>query len=143
MTLQLTGADRAMSMDRDLAARARDLRPAWRAIEQASARHQDRLFDTRGASGGSGAWAPKKSPRGKLLQKTRRLRKGVARPGGERVFLYTKQEVYLWSTRVPYAAFHHNGSGALPARRLIDPSPRDIDEYAEILTHWILDGRAL
>lgn len=142
MSLKTMGVDRTISMDRDLANRARDLRPAWRAIEHASARHQDRLFATRGASGGSGAWKPKKRPGGRLMQRTGRLRKSAARKGGERVFLHSKQEVYLWSSRVPYAVYHQDGRGGLPARRIIDPSTRDIEEYAEIIEQWILEGRA-
>lgn len=139
----VTGLKRTMEQDAAMAERALDLRPAFRSIERASARHQDRLFQTRGASGGSGKWKPRRRPgRGRLLQRSGRLRRGVSRPGGERVFLYNKQEVYLWGTRTPYAAYHHHGTRNLPKRRLIDPSPRDIEEYADIIENWILEGVA-
>lgn len=140
ITLNVTGLREARRDALQVAARAQDLRPAFRKLEVATAKHSKRLFSTRGRSGASGGWAPRKSGRSARLVASGRLRRGVASRGGERVFLASRTEVYLISTRVPYAGLIHYGTGTTPGRPLIDPTTQDLDDWGGIIDDWILEG---
>lgn len=120
----------------------RDLRPLWERFEPVMSEIERRQFDTQG----DGAWPAlsdstlrQKAARGwpaDTLVRTGDLKASLTDPGRA----FTKGAMSAeWSTPVPYAGYHQDGTTKMPQRQVI-PDPiraEDRRKFEREMVRWI------
>ena len=150
--LQIDGVEPVERELDGVAYRALHKRPAFQVVGEQFREHERELFATEGASGRSGRWKSRKKRRGgrgggrggaggKLLDDQGRLKRSLTTPSGEHVFNFNDERINAIGTSVTYAEAHHEGKGSLPARKLIDPTEEQEDEYGVSVGDWIREGK--
>lgn len=120
---------------RDIVARVRDMRPAFRGVGELLA---DSARETIDAGGRPAAWPARKRTRGrtrrsggKLLVDSGRLYRSI------RAALLGRRGVDVGS-RLPYAAAHQFGKRSIPARPFLIVQPADEPEMGGIVERFIV-----
>lgn len=166
--VRLEGDEASLELLEAIADNAEDMRPAFRRIDRTVGPFFKRRFDSAGAHGGDGPWAP-------LSETTRRVRPrsggnkgGLDRPlwdtGATKLSLQTvnddsirvmRKHTYERGTRVPWARFHQSGFESLlwgtrqrgqgvqvPERHVIpDPLPRFlVERWVDVVSDWVMKG---
>ncbi|HYD01049.1 MAG TPA: hypothetical protein VEB22_07465 [Phycisphaerales bacterium] len=114
--------------------------PLWPLVHSEWEAMQYAHFD----SMGRGAWLPQsdataeRRPGGKLLNVTGKLRASTAKGRGH-VRIATPQSLTV-GTRLPYARFHQHGTGRMPARQVIAPSPQFLHRVAGMMLYYVAGG---
>jgi phage gpG-like protein len=120
-----------------------DLRPIWPDVRDKFWEIEKEQFDSEGASGRNGKWKrlskryaiqkeQRYGPGLKIMYATGDLRGALTSQTGDTVYQPTKDEIVI-GTSLPYARFHHVGSGRLPIRKLIDLSDRQRNELMKTI----------
>lgn len=141
------GAQLGAKLD-TLAKQLDDFRPLWDLLEENFYETAGYLFDSEGASGEHGKWAPlspryaaykaAKWPGRKILERTGLLRESLTKRGAAGQFLTQDQGTMIIGTTVKYAAAHQFAKKR-PIRRPIDPSKNDVERWAMIAEMWLGD----
>ena len=119
-----------------LAAKVKDLRPAWEDIRHDFQAREDWVFKREGAVSGWDRWRPlnpvyaawkrKHGFGSKILVKTGRLKRSLVSGSPDTIF-ESKPKSMVVGTRVPYAKYHQLGTSKMPKRepiRLTEPQKR-------------------
>lgn len=118
-----------------------DFRNIWPGVAQEFYATEERQFQSEGASGASGRWAPlsqayarfksKVFPGQPILQQTSSLYESLTSPDAlDSIFRPLPQELQI-GTKVPYFRAHQRGSGRIPARppiSLTEPDKRRLQK---------------
>jgi phage gpG-like protein len=117
------------------------LAAALKAVDQAFRRMERALFASEGSSGGSqwsalspryAKWKKRRYPGRKILQLKGQLRRSLAELGGQhiaRAHYDGTHGLLEVGTSVPYATYHHEGTGRMPKR---DPIQMTAEQKAEL-----------
>jgi phage gpG-like protein len=105
-----------------------DLTPVWDKVEQAFYRIEREQFDSEGAAGRGGKWAPLSRPYAQqkadrygvkpIERASDRLYASLTRKGGDTVLVKSKDEFAI-GTSLPYAKYQQQGTSKMPKRELI------------------------
>lgn len=112
-----------------LAARAEDVRPAWRHTQRLLERQASDTFKTEGTRLGDAwaRWTPRYRRRkpGTVLRLSGSLRTSLVSPRGRYVLRIVGRDSFRYGTKHPLAHLHHTGGrrGGLPARPLVGLPP--------------------
>ena len=97
-------------------------------------------FDSRGAAGASGRWSPlaastlrRKALEGRgfqILERTGSLRAAFTRPGSLYQIIERTDDKIVFRTSHPAAGFHQSGTRRMPQRKVVDPSPAQVEGLA-------------
>lgn len=134
-------AQQMSAMMRGASQAAEDISAAMPAVAARFHVQMARRFAEQGAGGPSGAWTSHPlSPayarwkqthfpgRG-MLELTGALKRSLTSFGEGSVTLYGPSSVYISST-VDYAGYHQAGTGTMPRRPPIEPSDKEVSEWA-------------
>jgi len=125
-----------------LTAQIGDWREVWPKVSDKLAEIEHQLFESAGAAGEHGRWPDLKPSYARAkerkwgqaapLQASGRLRTTLAGQSSEGI---NRHEPLLlrWGTEVPYAVFHQAGTRKMPARRLLDFTEEDRQEFGKTL----------
>lgn len=124
--------DRAFNRVDQTASDMRNFAPGIAGVFYAA---EDRLFQSEGASGASGKWAPLSKPYerfksrnfpGKtIMRREDTLYNSLTDPEAPDAVYRAEREEIVFGTRDPKALAHHRGRGRLPSRPLISLSESD------------------
>lgn len=130
--------------------RVSDLRPAMERVGEAIYAHEREVFATEGAATAGGRWAPlspryaawkaRQAPGRTILQLTGAMMESLIRPGATHSIYRVTDDSIEVGTSDPKVIRHQQGTGRMPARRVIDPPPRVIEGLVQIVERHIEDG---
>lgn len=135
--------------------RALDMRPVFKVVLKMIYQFQKELFDSEGASGGEGKWAPlaestvkkkanRRVPPGqgdpRILHDTRVMRLSLTAPNqlGSRWSL--QKGMITFGTDIPYAQFHYEGTSRMPERRPVSFNEEQRVLVVKEIEHYIMGG---
>lgn len=137
-----------------LGRRAEDPLPALNAVHEHFLKLEEEQFDTEGAAGADGSWAPlapstvaRKAAAGldpRILHATLELRKSLSESSdGNHVYRPTPDGAFMGSA-VPYGVFHQSREPRhrLPRRPPVSLSEEDKVEWIKIVQRWLVSGVA-
>lgn len=130
--------------------RIKDLSGAWPAVAALFREQIKGQFDSEGAYGRSGAWAPLKPgyaawkeshyPGMTKLELTGRLRDSLTEPSSGDAITEGRPESLFIGSSVPYARFHQEGTHFMARRPPINPTDRDVSEWTATIRRYIEAG---
>ena len=122
-----------------------DFSPAFRDVKNAFVRYQREEFKTQGVHGGHAwavlspkylAWKRKHYPGRRILELTGDLRKTLT---SQLQTFITPRRLVMWSAS-EVAAYHQEGAGNLPARKIVAVPQPEKRDWVRILQRFILKG---
>lgn len=129
-----------------LTKRLGDFRPLWGLIEEDFYIAEGALFDSEGATGDDGKWAPlspryaaykaAKWPGRRILEREGYLRDSLTKRGAAGQIRAVSSTEMVLGTSVGYAGAHQFAKGR-PVRKPIDPSKADFDRWVLIAETWL------
>jgi len=148
MKIGLTGQDALNAAITALGGSLRDFRPVWPKVSLIFDRMERDQFVGQGV-GPAGVWAPLrpayakwkavKFPGKPILFATGDLVRSLTSPfDSNAIFDMTPESLERGST-IPYAVFHQQGTGRMPARPVIDPNDKDKEEMLGVIQEHFRD----
>lgn len=124
------------------AMRAGNAMPAYEAMHRYAMDIERELFETEGASGEHGSWAPHKDERRsadsqKILQSSRALFESITEPDDPNHRFIVTPMGWAMGTSLNYSEFIQTGTKWMPARRLFDFTWPQRQGFVEIMHNWI------
>lgn len=123
------------------AARARDMRPAWKQIRSRFVDYETSWFDSEGdghwpaLSKDYAEWKARHFPGRKMLVRSGDMRESVLKPDID----VTEPSYAVFGTADPVAGYHQKGAGRLPVRRVIDIDEQERREWVRVVQRYLLE----
>lgn len=128
-----------------------DLSPAFDQMAEEFYDWEEQAFDSAGASAGAGwrplspryaSWKAKNYPGRGVLERELNLRRSLTGPSGPRAVHSIGSRRMEIGTEVPYAVFHQEGTGRMPARPVIRLTEANKMRWTRILHRHLVKSAA-
>lgn len=138
--VEVFGDKQIMKTMNDWAFRAGNAEPAYEAMHEYAMEIEKELFESGGASGEHGEWAPhadeRRSPN-EVLRNSLDLMKSLTDKNDENHRFVVSPVGWAMGTALPYAEKVQTGTKHMPARRIFDFTWAQRDGFVEIMSEWI------
>lgn len=150
ISIEAFGVTKSKKRFRAYTARGRDLMPINLKIANDMTRVAENQFRTGGRYGGT-AWpalaqstVERKARAGQhpdILRRTDALYRSLTNPQDEHHFQFVDNHTVDFGSHLEYADLHNTGTSRMPARPIIEVTPRDVRRWAKGIQRYILTGK--
>lgn len=141
VNVEVFGDKALMETMESWAMRAGNAGPAYESQHQYAMELERELFETEGASGEHGAWAPhtdgSRAAANPLMRATDDLFNSLTEAGDPNHRFIVTPYGWAMGTAVKHAEFHQTGTKNMPQRRIFDYTWAQRQGFVEILHMWI------
>lgn len=151
LTMTLLGD---VALDRTLgrvAEGVEDMRPAWQALARRFETAMERQFESEGSWGGTpwpplspdyARWKARVAPGQPILRLTNLLVDSLTDLESPASVHVIEPDFMVLGTAVEYGAFHHEGAGNLPQRKIVALPEAERRQWVKVVQRFILTGEA-
>ena len=146
--IEVSGSERLLEALDDLGLTLKDFRSVWVAASREFYDIERELFDSEGATGEAGAWAPltrayakwkaKRAPGKPILELTGQLKRSLTRPNAKFSTRRVTAEEMIVGTTDPKAVFHYRGTRKMVARPPVSLTAQQEKRLIKVLREGLL-----
>lgn len=141
VNVEVFGDKKLMATMNDWAMRAGSAEPAYESMHEYAMELERELFETEGASGEHGSWAPhtegSRASGNPLLRATDELFNSLTEADDPNHRFIVTANGWAMGTAVKHGEFHQTGTSRMPQRRIFDFTWPQRQGFVEIMHMWI------